>query len=109
MKQTFILFLLLFGYLPATAQYCGLDAPITLPAATDSFVLDFLINDIQNDNLASPDQGVCRVDLFFLTPPDAGSVSREELPSRRITEYPGLRSSRTLSRGPYSSCRIVST
>ena len=66
MKQTFILFLLLFGYLPATAQYCGLDAPITLPAATDSFVLDFLINDIQNDNLASPDQGVCRVDLFFL-------------------------------------------
>ena len=66
MKQTFILFLVLLGYLPASGQYCGLDSHITLPAASDSFVLEFLVNDIRNDNLASPDQGVCRIDLYFL-------------------------------------------
>lgn len=65
MKYTFSFLLLLFGFLPAMGQYCGLEEPVAL-TPQDSFIFEIDIEGFLNDNLASPDQGVCGVELFFV-------------------------------------------
>lgn len=65
MKQTFPLLLFFLWSFSAKGQYCGLDETITL-VQSDSFVLNLEIEGLFNDNLASPDQGVCGVEIFFV-------------------------------------------